>query len=143
MNPTFGLVIESLVAALLLLTIAYCIMLNKRLKLLRNDEQSLKATIGELITATEIAERAIAGLKVTVRECNDNIGGQLSSAATMCERLESHVEAGEVVVQRLSRIAVAAKVKPEDAAPQPRSAKAIAAAAEAFTARRKANGLAA
>jgi len=48
-----------------------------------------------------------------------------------------------VVVQRLSRIAVAAKVKPEDAAPQPRSAKAIAAAAEAFTARRKANGLAA
>lgn len=143
MNPTFGLVIESLVAALLLLTIAYCIMLNKRLKLLRNDEQSLKATIAELITATEIAERAIAGLKVTVRECNDNIGGQLSTAAEMCAQLDTHIHAGESVMHRLSRIAMAGKVKPEEAQERTRNAKAIVAAAEAFAERRKANGLAA
>ena len=31
MSPTIGIVIESLVAALLFVTIAYCIMLNKRL----------------------------------------------------------------------------------------------------------------
>ena len=55
----FGLMIESLVAILLLLTIAYCVTLNKRLKRLRADEMALKATISELITATEIAERAI------------------------------------------------------------------------------------
>ena len=87
MSPIIGVAIESLVAALLVLTIAYCVMLNKRLKLLRNDEQTLKATIGELITATEIAERAIAGLKLTVRECNDNLGGQLATASEMCDRL--------------------------------------------------------
>ena len=63
MNHSFGLMIESLVAVLLLLTIGYCMLLNKRLKRLKADEQSLKATIGELITATEIAERAIGGLK--------------------------------------------------------------------------------
>ena len=57
----FGLMIESLVALLLLLTIGYCIALNRRLKRLRADEQSLKATIAELITATEIAERAVSG----------------------------------------------------------------------------------
>jgi hypothetical protein len=143
MNPMFGLVIESLVAVLLLLTIAYCIMLNRRLKLLRNDEQSLKATIAELITATEIAERAIAGLKVTVRECNDNIGGQLSTAAEMCAQLDTHIHAGESVMHRLSRIAMAGKVKPEEAQDRARNAKAIVAAAEAFAERRKANGLAA
>ena len=53
-------------------------LLNKRLKILKADEQSLKATISELITATEIAERAIGGLKVTVRECDENLGSQLS-----------------------------------------------------------------
>lgn len=143
MSPTLGLVIESLVAVLLLVTIAYCIMLNRRLKLLRNDEQSLKATIGELITATEIAERAIAGLKVTVRECNDNIGGQLSSAAAMCERLDTHIRTGETVLHRLSAIAVAARVKPEEPPARSGGAKAIVAAAEAFTERRRANGLAA
>ncbi len=45
--------------------------LNSRLKRLKADEHSLKATIGELITATEIAERAIGGLKHTVRDVNE------------------------------------------------------------------------
>ena len=79
MSHLFGLVIESLVAVLLLLTIGYCALLNKRLKLLRNDEQSMRGTIAELVTATEIAERAIGGLKVTVRECDDNLGSQLAT----------------------------------------------------------------
>jgi hypothetical protein len=143
MSPIIGIVIESLVAALLFVTIAYCVMLNKRLKLLRNDEQALKATIGELITATEIAERAIAGLKVTVRECNDNLGGQLASASEMCDRLGTHVHAGESVLHRLSRIAVAARVKPEEAEARSKNAKAIVAAAEAFAERKRADGLAA
>ena len=143
MSPLIGVAIESLVAALLVLTIAYCVMLNKRLKLLRNDEQTLKATIGELITATEIAERAIAGLKVTVRECNDNLGGQLATASEMCERLGTHIHAGETVLHRLSRIAIAAKVQPAEAQTRSRSAKALAAAAEAFADRKRADGLAA
>ena len=45
MNHWFGIVIESLVAVLLLLTIGYCMLLNKRLKRLKADEQSLKATV--------------------------------------------------------------------------------------------------
>jgi hypothetical protein len=44
-------------------------LLNRRLKLLKSDEHSLRATISELVTATDIAERAIAGLKLTVEEC--------------------------------------------------------------------------
>lgn len=143
MNPAFGLVIESLVAALLLVTIGYCMLLNKRLKLLRADEQSLKATIGELITATEIAERAIAGLKITVRECNDTIGGQLGTASEICERLQAQINTGQGVLHRLSRIAMAARAQPDDAQARAQGAKAIVAAAEAFTERKRVNGLAA
>ena len=64
----FGLMIERLVACLLLVTIGYCAMLNHRLKRLRADEQAMKATIAELITATEIAERAVEGLQAAVRD---------------------------------------------------------------------------
>ena len=85
MSHSFGMVIESLVAVLLLLTIGYCMVLNKRLLRLKADEQSLKATIGELITATEIAERAIGGLKHTVRDVNENLGSQLNSATDMSQ----------------------------------------------------------
>ena len=55
MSHSLGIIIESLVAVLLMLTIGYCMLLNKRLQRLKADEHSLKATIAELITATEIA----------------------------------------------------------------------------------------
>ena len=90
MSHSFGIVIESLVAVLLVLTIGYCMVLNKRLKRLKADEHSLKATIGELITATEIAERAIGGLKHTVRDVNENLGSQLTAATQMSAHLKRH-----------------------------------------------------
>ena len=148
MSHSFGIVIESLVAVLLLLTIGYCMLLNTRLKRLKADEHSLKATIGELITATEIAERAIGGLKHTVRDVNENLGNQLTSAAQMSQQLKKHLAEGDNVIRRLSRIAIAARplTEPEAepvAAPRESSAKAVAAAAHAFSERRRSDGLAA
>ena len=149
MSHSFGIVIESLVAVLLLLTIGYCMLLNSRLKRLKADEHSLKATIGELITATEIAERAIGGLKHTVRDVNENLGNQLTSAAQMSQQLKKQLAEGDNVIRRLSRIAIAARPmtdpepEPERVAPRASTAKAIAAAAQAFSERRRSDGLAA
>jgi len=182
MNHSLGLMIETLVAVLLLVTIGYCMLLNSRLKRLRADEHSLKAVIAELVTATEIAERAIGGLKHTVRDVNEHLGDQLSSAAQMSERLKRQLAEGDHVVRRLTKIAIAARpqsteVEPpresareavkefareaaresareqfretfRDQAKPPASAKlsnakAVAAAAEAFTERRRTGGLAA
>ena len=144
MSHLFGVAIESLVAILLLLTIAYCMLLNKRLKRLKADEHSLKATIAELITATEIAERAIGGLKHTVRDVNENLGNQLTSAAQLSQQLKGQLAEGESVFRRLSKIAVAAKPALAPEAPKVVStAKAVAAAAQAFSERRRSDGLAA
>lgn len=157
MSHVLGLAIESLVAVLLMLTIGYCWLLNKRLQRLKADEHSLKATIAELITATEIAERAIGGLKHAVRDVNENLGNQLDAAVQMSAQLKNQLAEGDHVVRRLSKIALAAR-PPEPAhapaqaaapaapaAPAPRvsAARAVAAAAEAFTERRRAGGLAA
>jgi chromosome segregation ATPase len=139
-------VIESLVAVLLMLTIAYCMLLNTRLKRLKADEHSLKATIAELITATEIAERAIGGLKHTVRDVNENLGNQLTSAAQMSLQLKKQLSEGDNIVRRLSKIAIAARPATEpvaEVAPNVSSAKAVAAAAQAFSERRRSDGLAA
>jgi Domain of unknown function (DUF6468) len=148
MSHSFGVVIESLVAVLLMLTIGYCMLLNARLKRLKADEHSLKATIGELITATEIAERAIGGLKHTVRDVNENLGSQLTAAMQMSERLKDQLAEGDGVIRRLSRIVAAARPSSEPAeaapaAPKISAAKAVAAAAQAFSERRRADGLAA
>ena len=147
MSHVFGIVIESLVAVLLMVTIGYCMLLNKRLKRLKADEHSLKATIGELITATEIAERAIGGLKHTVRDVNENLGSQLTAATQMSAHLKNMLAEGDGVIRRLSRIAAAARpsepAEAAPAAPKVSAAKAVAAAAQAFSDRRRADGLAA
>jgi len=146
MSHLMGIAIESLVAMLLVLTIAYCMLLNKRLQRLKADEHSLKATIGELITATEIAERAIGGLKHTVRDVNENLGSQLTAARQMSAHLKNQLAEGDNVIRRLSKIVLAARPGTEPAAtpaPAISPARAVAAAAEAFSERRRANGLAA
>jgi Domain of unknown function (DUF6468) len=145
MSHSFGIAIESLVAILLMLTIGYCILLNARLKRLKADEHSLKAVIAELITATEIAERAIGGLKLTVRDVNENLGSQLVSAAELSLQLKKQLAEGDAVFRRLSRIAIAARPasEPELIAPKISAAQAVAAAAQAFSERRRSDGLAA
>src|SRR6201996_2187841 len=109
MNHSIGVVIETLVAILLVLTIGYCMLLNRRLKRLKGDEHSLKAGIGELIPATEIAERAIGGLKHAVRDVNENLGSQLASATQMSEHLKRQLAECDSVVRRLGKIAIAAR----------------------------------
>jgi chromosome segregation ATPase len=163
MNHSLGLIIETLVAILLVMTIGYCMMLNRRLKRLKADEHSLKAVIGELITATEIAERAIGGLKLTVRDVNENLGSQLASATQLSEHLKRQLAEGDHVVRRLTKIAIAARpsqaetdikepaprepvareITSLEAAANPTNAKALAAAAQAFSERRRSGGLAA
>lgn len=109
MTNSIGIIIDGLVAILLVLTIGYCMMLNRRLKLLKADEQSLRATISELVTATEIAERAIGGLKLTVHECDTSLGERLRKAERVTIEIERSVVAGKELLGRLSQIVTAGR----------------------------------
>ncbi|SON56212.1 chemotaxis protein [Hartmannibacter diazotrophicus] len=101
---TLGLMIEIVVACLLVTTIVYCYILNKRLTRLRADENVLRATISELITATEIAERAIRGLKATASDCEQSLGRRLLAAETTSSSLERRLNAAETAASELDRL---------------------------------------
>jgi hypothetical protein len=137
------LTIEALVALLLLLTILYCVRLNSHLRRLKGDESTMKATIAELVAAVETAERAIAGLKTTVRDAEQTLGEQLRAAEAFSADMTRTTEAGAQVLERLTQIADAkpwlmgsqAAAKPvKPAAPDPHE---IAAAAHALVERAK------
>ena len=139
MSHGFGLMIESLVAFLLLLTIGYCVMLNRKLKRLKADEMSLKATISELITAIEMAERAVAGLRIAAHECEGTLGERLRAAEHCCADLNRQTNAGAAILERISRVVVGGRpLLDGNPAPTPVPApdpKAVAAAAQAFAER--------
>ncbi|WP_428650593.1 DUF6468 domain-containing protein [Roseibium sp.] len=116
-----GMIIEGLVSVLLLITIGYCWMLNKRLQRLRADEEVLRATISELMTATEIAERAILGLKTTAAEADKTLGSRLKEAEAMSHSLSGQIGEGEKIFARITQIAEAARAATQQREAAPRN----------------------
>lgn len=138
MNYRFGFAIESMVSVLLLLTILYCVRLNRQLRLLKADEQSLRITISELVTATEIAERAIGGLKQTMREGEQVLTSRLQRSEDLSNEIDKKMKAAEALLGKLARIATIGRPAPEPEVATPPDPKAVAAAALAFTERARA-----
>lgn len=130
---SFGLMIELLVALLLMVTIGYCYTLNRRLERLRSDELSLKSTIAELVTATEVAERAVSELKRAALENDATLGERVRAAEQLTAELDRQTAAGDIVLTRLSRVVVAARSLNDvpSAATKP-DPTAVAAAARSF-----------
>jgi hypothetical protein len=126
----YGFLVETMVSILLLLTILYCVRLNKQLRLLKSDEQSLRATISELVTATEIADRAISGLKSTMQEGEHALSERLRRGEVLATELDLHLTAGNQLLARLVRIAGVSRPAPDSPALQ--NANAVAVAAQAF-----------
>jgi Domain of unknown function (DUF6468) len=141
-SNSFGLVIESMVSALLALTIIYCALLNRQIRRLKTDESALKGTISELMQATSLAERAISGLKVTVHQCDDGLGERLRGAQSISIELQKQLVAGEALLGRFQRL-VSAAAPLQEATTAAIDTKSIVAAAQAFAERARARSLAA
>ena len=109
---TPGLLIEGLVIVLLIATISYCALLSGRLKRLKSEESALRSTIAELLAATELAERAIRGLKVTATEQQKTLGVRVRDGERLNNELYEKLSQGDQLVERLSAIIDAAKPSP-------------------------------
>ena len=80
MAGNLGLVIEMMVVGLLVVTIGYCILLDRRLRQVRQDEAVMRKTVVELGAATERAERAIDALRATLGDCDRTLAERLQTA---------------------------------------------------------------
>ena len=59
---------------------------STRASAIQGRREELRATIAELVTATETAERAIAGLKTTMREAEQTLGDRLHRRGEILRR---------------------------------------------------------
>jgi hypothetical protein len=110
MSFTIALIADMLVAVLLVATIATCIVLSKRIEKLKQDETAMRRTIGDLIAASDTAERAISGLKVTLNDCDKTLAERLRTAERYAADLATQIESGEQVLGRISKIVEAARL---------------------------------
>jgi hypothetical protein len=104
MSPIITIVADLLVAVLLTATIVTSMRLSQRINKLKADEAAMRKTIGDLMMTTESAERAIAGLRTTLGECDRTLGERLRTAERYAADLSEQVEAGNTVMNRIAQI---------------------------------------
>jgi len=101
MTLTPTLLSNVLVAVLLLATIGYAIVLNRRLGALRGDREKLQALIHALTAASTGAQAGIANLRQTA----DELGGEIEKKTTQCRALKDDltylIERGGAMADRL------------------------------------------
>lgn len=135
MSLLVTLAADGLVAVLLVATIVSSIRLSRRIVLLKGDEAALRQTIGDLMAASQTAERAIAGLRNALGECDRTLAERLGTAERYAADIAAQVEAGEGVIARIGAIvtqmrgapARAAEPAPGHVAASPRPAVRVAA----------------
>ena len=127
-GSSLGFVVEALVALLLIVTIGYCFIVNKKLEQLRSDKSELRAIVCDLHRATGQAEQAIGALGETADSVEQTLSSRIARAQDLGARLDAGLEKGEALLSKLTVIARTAS-KRGAGGPADRPAREVSAAA--------------
>lgn len=98
-----GLMLEIIVCVFLAATIAYCAMLDRRLRTMRSGQDGLRELVGELDVATQRAVSAIEALKQASAVTGKELGSGVTRARALADELSLMIESGERIAERLGR----------------------------------------
>ncbi|WP_421861657.1 DUF6468 domain-containing protein [Parvibaculum sp.] len=101
--------LEVIVCVFLGATIAYCAMLDRRLRAMRSGQDGLRELVGELNAATTRAVSAIDALKQASAATGQELGGRVNEARALADDLSLMIDSGERIAERIGRIATAAE----------------------------------
>ncbi len=84
---TLPLVVEGAVVILLLVTICYCALLERRIRAFKNSSASLSHLVTDLDRATRQAEAAVGGLVLTTKTAEEALESRLREARHLTRAL--------------------------------------------------------
>lgn len=101
MTAYLPLIIDGVVAALLIATIVYAVMLNRQLSRLRDGHAELADYIKGLNDATANAEAAVRGLRKAAGETGEQLQRAVDKGAALRDELQFMLETGNALADRL------------------------------------------
>jgi chromosome segregation ATPase len=110
---TLTLLSNLLVAALLLATIGYAAVLNRRLGALRGDKAKLQELIHALTAATTSAHAGIANLRETVDELGVEVDKKMAASRSLKDDLAYLIERATQTADRIEGTIRAKREEPE------------------------------
>jgi Domain of unknown function (DUF6468) len=100
---TLSLVVELLLSALLVLTLGYCALLERKLSLLRKGQDGLKETIAELNTAITNAGVSMRMLKTAAAGASEKLEEEIARGRGLADELAVLTASGERIADRIER----------------------------------------
>jgi len=98
----FSLGLDIVVAGLLVATIAYAAVLNKKLATLRATRQEMETLAARLVESTQQAERALSDLRQAAGQDGGKLERQVTEARNLAEDLRYLVDKGTSLADRLT-----------------------------------------
>jgi len=98
----FGLIIDGVVMALLIVTVVYCTELNRRLKALHTDQDGLRGVVDALDRATDRAQASITELRTLGAAAANDLKAERERADVLLEELKLMVGSADRVANRLA-----------------------------------------
>lgn len=117
--PELSMLFDAVIATLLVATIGYAIVLNRKLRSLRDAKAELESLVGRLTDSTNKAERGLQALREHARETADALQQQLGKGDRLADDLAFLLERGGSLAERLE--ADLAKGRAVQPGPTPRA----------------------
>lgn len=95
------MIVEMTLAVLLAATLICCFSLDRRLKRLRMDQESLNGTVHALNAAVISAGASVAKLRAATAEADKTLGGKVTSARALVDELSLLTAACERIATRM------------------------------------------
>lgn len=124
------LLLDTVIIVLLALTIAYCWLLNRRIKVLQNSKSELAQLLKYFDESTQRASESIIALQTASKKIGENIQNRIDKANYIMDDLTFLIEKSNKVADQMeasfavnrARSRVAAEQLDSDELPQPRKA---------------------
>jgi hypothetical protein len=103
MNITATFLLETGLCILLVATLAYCALLERRLAAVRRGQQDLKVTIGDLNASIEAAGASLRALQAAAGSVGEALDRKVAGARAAIDELSLVTASGERIAQRMER----------------------------------------
>lgn len=103
MSFDLNIVLDVLLVVLLLATIVYCVVLNRRLSHLRNAQGDMAEMVRSFDAATEKARESVQTLNRTAAAVGTDLEKRIATAQQMLDELTLVTKSGERVAERIEK----------------------------------------
>ncbi|MBL6954474.1 MAG: hypothetical protein ISR50_17685 [Alphaproteobacteria bacterium] len=101
LSSGMGLWLDGLVAILLVVTVGYCLILNRRLTALRANQTEMRQLLSEFTEATRQAEISVSHLKNTSDHISSSLGERMTDARALADELGSITQSAGRLADRI------------------------------------------